>query len=101
VLQINGDNPATVDVGATYQDLGATITGPQADLNLGIEAIVDGGATTTPDQIAIDTTQPGTHTIRYVATDQAGAEGTATRTVIVHAASAPEEGDTDAATSTP
>jgi hypothetical protein len=51
---VNGDNPATVDVGATYQDLGATITGPQADLNLGLSVIVDGGATTTPDQIAPD-----------------------------------------------
>jgi hypothetical protein len=46
--------------------------GPQADLNLGIEAVADGGATTTPDQIQIDTTQPATHTIEYVATDQSG-----------------------------
>jgi hypothetical protein len=36
--------------------------GPQADLNLGIEAVADGGATTTPDQIQIDTTQPATQT---------------------------------------
>jgi hypothetical protein len=44
VLQVNGDNPAIVQVGATYADLGATITGPQQDLNLGIQAIVDGRA---------------------------------------------------------
>src|SRR5260370_4858313 len=34
VIQINGDNPAFIQVGASYADLGATITGPQADLNL-------------------------------------------------------------------
>jgi hypothetical protein len=78
--------PTTIDVGTAYNDLGATITGPQQDLNLGIEAIVDGGATTL-DQITIDTTQPGTHTIEYVATDQDGLETTATRTVIVQAQS--------------
>lgn len=48
--------------------------------------IVDGGATTTPDQISIDTSEPGTHTVLYVATDQAGQEGTATRTLIIQAA---------------
>jgi hypothetical protein len=83
VLQVNGDNPAIVQVGATYTDLGATITGPQQDLNLGIQAIVDGGATTTIGAIEINTSQPGTHTIEYVATDQNGLEGTATRTVDV------------------
>jgi len=76
-----------VQVGATYDDLGATITGPQGDLNLGIEASVDGGATTTPDQIQIDTTQPGTHTVLYSATDQNGLTGTATRTINVVAPS--------------
>jgi hypothetical protein len=53
VIAINGVNPATVAVGSTYNDLGATITGPQADLNLGIHAFVDGTAT---DPVAI--TQP-------------------------------------------
>jgi hypothetical protein len=28
IIQINGDNPAVVQVGAAYNDLGATITGP-------------------------------------------------------------------------
>jgi hypothetical protein len=36
IIAINGDNPANVSVGLTYADIGATITGPQADLNLGI-----------------------------------------------------------------
>src|SRR6202011_1054367 len=80
-ISTNGNSPATVPVGATYLDLGATITAPQADLNLGIIASVDGGATTTTP--TIDTTQPGTHTIVYTATDQSGLVGTASRTVIV------------------
>ena len=42
----------------------------QAHLNFGIQAIVDGGATTIIGAIEIDTSQPGTHTIEYVAVDQ-------------------------------
>ena len=38
----NGDNPAIVSVGETYADLGATITGPQSDLNLGIHTFLNG-----------------------------------------------------------
>jgi hypothetical protein len=33
VIQINCNNPATFNIGDTHNDLGATITGPQADLN--------------------------------------------------------------------
>ena len=101
VIQINGDNPASIDVGATYQDLGATITGPQQDLNLGIEASVDGGATTTPDQITVDTSQPGTHAILYCATDQSGLSSCATRTINVLAAARDGNATTTSATSTP
>jgi hypothetical protein len=36
VITINGNNPAHIHVGETYNDLGATITAPAADLNLGI-----------------------------------------------------------------
>ena len=36
IISINGNNPAHIHVGATYNDLGATITGPaDADKNLG------------------------------------------------------------------
>jgi hypothetical protein len=97
VLQINGDNPATIVVGATYSDLGATITAPAADTNLDIKVAVDGGATT-PDQITIDTSAVGTHTIIYSATDQAGLTGTATRTVIVVV---PQAANDNQASSTP
>jgi len=84
VIQINGDNPATINVGTTYNDLGATITGPQADLNLGIQTYLNGQLVS---QIAIDTTQPATDTIDYVATDGQGLTATSTRTVSIQAAS--------------
>jgi hypothetical protein len=83
VIQINGDNPAIVQVGATYNDLGATITGPQADLNLGITTFLNGALTS---NIVIDTSQAATDTIDYVATDQNGLTSTSTRTIIIEAA---------------
>jgi hypothetical protein len=87
VIQINGDNPAVVQVGATYNDLGATVTGPQADLNLGLKTFLNGMLTS---NIVIDTSAVATDTIDYVATDQKGLTSTSTRTII-----------TEAATSTP
>jgi hypothetical protein len=100
VIQVNGDNPSTVEVGATYSDLGATITAPAADTNLGIKVSIDGGATTTPDQIVIDTSKARTHTIVYSVTDQNGLTGTTARTVNVVAPAPPSGGDVSA-TSTP
>jgi intein/homing endonuclease len=93
VIQVNGDDPATIQVGAAYNDLGASITSPQTDLNLGISVSVDGGATTTPDKITLDTSVAGTHTISYSATDQNGLVGTATRTVNVVAVSSSDSGN--------
>ena len=81
-LLLNGNNPATIDVGASYADLGATITSPQADLNLGITVEVD-NATSTDNAVHIDTSKPGTHTILYTVTDPQGLTGSVTRTVIV------------------
>jgi hypothetical protein len=92
VIQINGDNPAIVQVGATYNDLGATITGPQADLNLGITTYVNG---TEMSPVQIDTTQVATDTIDYVATDQTGLTATSTRTVLIEPAAAPSIVPTD------
>ncbi len=83
VIAVNGNNPATIDIGATYNDLGATITGPTADLNLGISASVDGATSTPISSIHIDTSVAGVHVITYSATDQGGLTGTATRTVDV------------------
>jgi hypothetical protein len=71
-----------VDSGDSYADLGATITGPQQDLNLGIHLYVDGAPT---DTVQLGTTTPGTHSINYVATDTSGLTATSTRTVIIAA----------------
>ena len=86
VIQINGDNPATIQVGASYTDLGATITGPQADLNLGIQTYLNG---TLESPITLDTSAAATDTIDYVVTGSQGFTSTSTRTVIVEPASAP------------
>jgi Domain of unknown function (DUF5011) len=98
VIQINGANPAIIKVGATYNDLGATITGPQADLNLGIMTYVNGVDT---DPVEIDTSTAATDTIDYVATDQNGLASTSTRTVIIQAAPSivPTDGASTTATS--
>ena len=96
VIQINGDNPAIIQVGATYNDLGATITGPQADLNLGITTYVNGVAVS---PVQIDTSTAATDTIDYVANDQNGLTSTSTRTVIIEAPSSP--GNTASSSTTP
>ena len=83
MIQINGDNPAIIQVGASYTDLGATITGPQADLNLGIQTYLNG---TLESPIELDTSAAATDTIAYVVTDSQGLTSTSTRTVIVEPA---------------
>jgi Chaperone of endosialidase/Domain of unknown function (DUF5011) len=94
VIQINGANPATITIGDTYNDLGATITGPAADLNLGIATYLNG---TLVPSITIDTSQAATDTIDYVAIDMAGLTSTSTRTVIIE----PPTTATATSTSTP
>jgi hypothetical protein len=88
-LIVTGNNPAQISVGDVYNDLGAKISqdSPVADQNLGIFANVDGGATTTPADISIDTKTAGSHTIVYSVTDATGFTATATRTVTVSAPS--------------
>jgi Domain of unknown function (DUF5011) len=97
VIQINGDNPAIIQVGDTYNDLGATITGPHADLNLGIQTYLNGTLTS---NIVIDTSQVATDTIDYVATDQSGLTATSTRTVIIEPAASNVSAITSAAATT-
>ena len=89
VITITGANPATIPTGTTYADLGATISGPQADLNLGLTLVID-DATSTDGSVEIDTSEPATHTILYTVTDPSGLTGSATRTVIVSPASTPQ-----------
>ena len=101
VIQINGDNPAYINVGAAFNDLGATITGPIADLNLGVTTYMNGIET---NPVQIDTSAAATDTIDYVATGQNGLTSTSTRTVIIEASpSIVPTGDapTTATTTTP
>ena len=97
VIQINGDNPAVVQLGNTYNDLGATITGPQQDLNLDIATYLNGSLTS---NIVLDTSEPATDTIDYVAADHNGLTSTSTRTVLIEPAAAPSIVPTDDASTT-
>jgi hypothetical protein len=85
-IKINGDNPAHVSLGETYNDLGATITAPEADKNLGIKTFLNGALVS---DIVLDTTEAATDTVQYVATDPNGLSATSTRTIIVDPATAP------------
>ena len=100
VIAINGANPAQIYVGDTYADLGATITGPQVDLNLGITVVVD-NATSTDGTVHIDTSAPGTHTVLYTVTDPQGKTGSAMRTIIVTPAQNTATASSTDASSTP
>ncbi|MEI7720001.1 MAG: tail fiber domain-containing protein, partial [bacterium] len=82
VLTPNGANPANLTVGDSYVDLGVSVT-DNVTQNLGYSVSVDSAATTSPDQVHIDTSAPGSHTILYSAMDQAGNIGYATRNVVV------------------
>ena len=88
-ITINGDNPAIIQVGDSYADLGATVTdtgpGQAGDPNLGYQTFLNG---TLVSNIAIDTSQVATDTIDYVASDTDGLTATSTRTVIIEAATA-------------
>ena len=79
VITINGNNPAVVNVGDTYIDLGASVS-DNVDQNLGIKAFV---GTTSIELASIDTSEPKTYHIYYVATDNTGNTFTSTRTVMI------------------
>jgi hypothetical protein len=97
-ITVNGNNPATVQVGVIYADLGAMISSPASDKNLGITALID-NATSTNGTVTIDTSTAGTHAIEYRAFDQHGLMGSTTRAVVVQAAA--NDNPPPAATSTP
>jgi hypothetical protein len=86
VIQINGENPAHVSVGSTYQDLGATISGTQADLNLGIKNFLNGALVS---DIVLDTSAAATDTVQYVVTDPTGLTATSTRTILIEPPATP------------
>lgn len=81
VITVNGENPARINVGTSYADLGASVT-DNVDHNLGLKYFLNG---TLVSNIVIDTSAVATDTIDYVATDNAGNTATSTRTVIIEA----------------
>ncbi len=84
IITVVGNNPATIAVGSSYVDLGATVTDTDANgavnNNLGIHFNVDG---VDLQDVTIDTSTTSTHTIIYSAVDGAGNMGTSTREVDV------------------
>ena len=84
VITILGDNPATVELGSSYTDAGATS---------------DGGETVSTSG-SVDTNTVGSYDITYSATDAAGNTSTATRIVNVVDTTAPVVTLTGAATVT-
>ena len=76
VVSVTGDNPATVELGSTYSDAGATATDAS-----GTVSVVTSGT--------VDSDTLGTYTITYTSTDASGNVGTATRTVNVVDSTAP------------
>ena len=75
-VTILGDNPATVEVGSTFNDPGATVYDQ------------DGTSTYTTTG-TVDTNLVGTYTLTYTAVDNSGNQATATRTVSVVDTTAP------------
>jgi hypothetical protein len=78
-INIQGNNPATINVGDTYTDLGAIVTDNQGR-SLGYKTFLDGALVS---NILIDTSQVATDTIDYVATDTWGNTATSTRAVVI------------------
>ncbi len=97
-IEVNGSNPAVISVGDNYADMGATITGPAADLNLGIKTFLNGALVS---NIVVDTAAVATDTIDYVVTDQNGLSATSTRTVIIQAGQSAGNVEAVVATSSP
>lgn len=73
VITILGDNPASVEMGATYNDAGATAT-DDVDGDLTSQIV-----TSNP----VDTDRSGTYTVTYAVQDAAGNAAGANRTVTV------------------
>lgn len=80
IITIIGNNPAEIEKGTPYVDLGATVD-DDVDHNLGIS---------TSGNI-IDTSVSGTYPIIYTATDSAGNSASTTRSVIISDPVASEE----------
>ncbi len=73
LVVIQGNNPALIQLGSTYSDLGAKVTD---NISEGLGVKVGGDA--------VDTSIKGSYFVTYTATDEAGNVATATREVIVY-----------------
>lgn len=78
-LQVLGNNPAHVDIGTVYIDLGVAITNVSY-MNFGVHVQVDGVES---EQVLIDTSVLGTHTVRYTLTNDAGVVSVVERQILV------------------
>jgi hypothetical protein len=78
-ITINGNNPATIHVGDTYNDLGATVK-DNAGHDLTVHTYVNGSLL---EPVTLNTSSAVTDTIDYVATDTWGNTSTSTRQVLV------------------
>jgi hypothetical protein len=71
VITVTGSNPASVELGGSYSDQGATAS----DENHGSTPVTSSGS--------VDTSAVGSYTLTYTATDKSGNTATATRVVNV------------------
>ena len=87
-ITINGDNPAIIEVGDSYADLGATVsdTGPgqAGDTNLGYKTFLNGTLVSN----IVDRHEPSRHRHHRLRRHRPidGLTATSTRTVIIQAA---------------
>lgn len=73
IITLNGANPLRVECGTPYEEPGATA----------IDSCDATSPEVTIENNTVDTSAPGTHTVRYRATDSNGFESAVTRQVIV------------------
>jgi trimeric autotransporter adhesin len=100
-VTIDGDNPAVIDLGDSYADLGASVNdtglGQAGETNLSYKTFLNGALVS---NIVIDTSAVAIDTIDYVATDSYGNTATSTRTVVVELGPTPSMVPTDNAPTT-
>lgn len=82
VITLIGNSTLEIEVNSIYSDPGATVSDNVND-NLGYKVKLNDGEEIYPNELVLDTSIAGEHTLTYVAVDQAGNIGTATRTINV------------------
>lgn len=101
-LQIMGKNPARIPMRSVFADLGVFVSDPPTNDIADLHVYLDG---TEVQQVQLDTSVPGTHVIRYAATDALGNSAEVSRVVEIYdpnpAPVIPPLASTSAATTTP